>query len=280
MKTKAWSPHWSCFQHCCTCLLFCCWAGLRSAGRLLPEVEQGRETWFAAGFGICSVPWAEQFPPQTKLHFPGVRISAEVKFDVFNWYHHVRWWKIASIRGAQQGRSEQQGFLGYFNRENGSRHKWRCWGLVGCGTVSADAVFGCRSRALKKMKHLGVEKEEIQKIKSKTDLKWVPKMVQMVFACSVCFLMQMLFRFWLCAWSRGWGRGSWHIWHHQDLSVNKGVCSCGPGGFSFWAVFQNVQVKDGMFVSQMHSATSQDGGNECVTHRHSGSEGRGSGFCC
>lgn len=112
-----------------------------------------------SGFGICSVPWVEQFPPQTKLHFPGVRISAEVKFDVFNWYHHVHWWKIASIRGAQQGRSEQQGFLGYFNRENGSRHKWRCWGLVGCGTVSADAVFGCRSRALKKMKHLGVEKE-------------------------------------------------------------------------------------------------------------------------
>lgn len=92
-KTKAWSPHWSCFQHCCSCLLSsCCWIGLRSSGTFLPDVERGRETWFTAGFGICSIPWAEQSPPQTKLHFP--RISAQVKFGVFNWYHQVHRWKI------------------------------------------------------------------------------------------------------------------------------------------------------------------------------------------
>lgn len=87
--------------------------GWDQVGDLCLMQNRAGETWFAAGFGTCSIPWAEPFPPHTKLHFPGVRISAEAKFDVFNWYHHVHWWKITGqewtarilwIRGFWQGK--------------------------------------------------------------------------------------------------------------------------------------------------------------------------------
>lgn len=141
-KTKAWNPPWSCAQHCCACLLSsCCWTGLRSGGRFLPGVEQGRKTWFAAGFGICCIPWA--ISTSAKPRFPGVRISAEVQFDVFNWHHHVHWWKIT-------GQEWTARIPWIFNREGGSRHRWRCWGGVDVAQGVQTLCLAAEAEPLKK----------------------------------------------------------------------------------------------------------------------------------
>lgn len=69
-----------------------------------------------------------------------------------------------------------------------------------------------------------------------------------------------------------------------NVLMSTGVCSWGPVGFSFGAVFRDVQVKDGMFVfpthsNRFHTSWSMEG-SECMTHNNSASvsEGRGPAF--
>lgn len=82
----------------------------------------------------------------------------------------------------------------------------------------------------------------------------------------------------LCASSRGWGRGSWHM----DVIMNKGVCSW---RLSLWSWVPehsgegwNVCVSKATVTDFTYPAEWR--GSECVTCSNSGSvsRGRGSGL--